>query len=104
MDSWLTLNINPLKNKKYIAVCLIQKRTPGSTRGPAYWLERVMGIEPTSRAWKARVLPMNYTRICNLHYTINTGRDDWIRTSDPLLPKQMRYQTAPRPDFITKEV
>ena len=26
------------------------------------------------------------------------GRDDWIRTSDPLLPKQMRYQAAPRPD------
>ena len=27
-----------------------------------------------------------------------TGRDDWIRTSDPLLPKQMRYQAALRPD------
>ena len=26
------------------------------------------------------------------------GRDDWIRTSDPLLPKQMRYQAALRPD------
>ena len=26
------------------------------------------------------------------------GRDDWIRTSGPLLPKQMRYQAAPRPD------
>ena len=25
------------------------------------------------------------------------GRGDWIRTSDPLLPKQMRYQTAPLP-------
>ena len=24
------------------------------------------------------------------------GRSDWIRTSDPLLPKQVRYQTAPR--------
>ena len=24
-------------------------------------------------------------------------RDDWIRTSDPLLPKQVRYQAAPRP-------
>jgi hypothetical protein len=22
------------------------------------------------------------------------GRGDWIRTSDPLLPKQMRYQAA----------
>ena len=26
------------------------------------------------------------------------GRGDWIRTSDPLLPKQMRYQTALLPD------
>jgi hypothetical protein len=26
-------------------------------------LERVMGIEPTSSAWKAVVLPLNYTRM-----------------------------------------
>ena len=26
-------------------------------------LERVMGIEPTSSAWKAEVLPLNYTRM-----------------------------------------
>ena len=26
-------------------------------------LERVMGIEPTSRAWEAFVLPLNYTRL-----------------------------------------
>ena len=25
-------------------------------------LERVMGIEPTQSAWKAEVLPLNYTR------------------------------------------
>jgi len=25
-------------------------------------LERVMGIEPTPSAWKAEVLPLNYTR------------------------------------------
>ena len=25
-------------------------------------VERVMGIEPTSQAWEARVLPLNYTR------------------------------------------
>ena len=28
---------------------------------------------------------------------VNTGRDDWIRTSDPLLPKQVRYQAALHP-------
>jgi hypothetical protein len=26
-------------------------------------LERVIGIEPTSSAWKAEVLPLNYTRL-----------------------------------------
>ena len=26
-------------------------------------LERVVGIEPTSSAWKAEVLPLNYTRL-----------------------------------------
>ena len=26
------------------------------------FMERVMGIEPTSSAWKAEVLPLNYTR------------------------------------------
>ena len=26
-------------------------------------LERVMGIEPTTSAWKAGVLPLNYTRV-----------------------------------------
>ena len=26
-------------------------------------MERVMGIEPTQSAWKAEILPLNYTRI-----------------------------------------
>src|SRR5690625_4269106 len=30
-------------------------------------MERVMGIEPTSSAWKAEVLPLNYTRIIKLY-------------------------------------
>ena len=30
------------------------------------------------------------------------GRDDWIRTSGPLLPKQVRYQTALHPDASTE--
>ena len=28
-------------------------------------LERVMGVEPTSKAWEAFILPMNYTRRYN---------------------------------------
>ena len=34
-----------------------------------------------------------------LNYRRGTGRADRIRTCDPLLPKQVRYQTAPRPDL-----
>ncbi len=29
---------------------------------PLLILERVMGIEPTSKAWEAFILPLNYTR------------------------------------------
>ncbi len=31
-------------------------------------LERVMGIEPTQSAWKAEILPLNYTRTSLLPY------------------------------------
>ena len=42
--------------------------------------KRVMGIEPTYLAWKASVLPLNYTRIAY--------RGDRIRTCDLLVPNQ----------------
>ena len=29
---------------------------------PTKFLERAMGIEPTSKAWEALILPMNYAR------------------------------------------
>ena len=43
-------------------------RRPGAADGPQERrspesLERVMGIEPTRSAWKADVLPLNYTRL-----------------------------------------
>ncbi len=31
-------------------------------------MERVMGIEPTISAWKAEVLPLNYTRTSPVSY------------------------------------
>ena len=34
----------------------------------------------------------------NFHDKEKIGRDDWIRTSDPLTPSQVRYQAAPHPD------
>ena len=32
------------------------------------------------------------------------GRGDWIRTSDPLRPRQVRYQAALRPDVVVGRV
>ena len=34
-------------------------------------MERVMGIEPTCSAWKADILPLNYTRTATLIIIIN---------------------------------
>ena len=56
-------------------------------------MERVMGIEPTLLAWKAKVLPLNYTR------KVGNGRDDTIRTCDPLVPNQVLYQAELRPEI-----
>ena len=44
------------------------------------YVKRVMGIEPTYLAWKANVLPLNYTRMLS--------RGDRIRTCDLLIPNQ----------------
>ena len=51
-------------------------------------MERVKGIEPSRPAWKAGALPLSYTR------KIKNGRSSRIRTCDPLVPSQVRYQTA----------
>ena len=61
-----------------------------------------MGIEPTTSAWKAEVLPLNYTRVHNaflIDLPIFIGRSGRIRTCDPLLPRQVLYQTEPRPEY-----
>ena len=36
-------------------------------------VERVMGIEPTQSAWKAGVLPLNYTRRSNSNMMVEGG-------------------------------
>ena len=51
--------------------------------------ERVMGIEPTYPAWKAGVLPLNYTRMIKYEVMFfKTHRGDRIRTCDLLVPNQ----------------
>ena len=70
-------------------------------------MERVKGIEPSRPAWKAGALPLSYTRIkVSLKRSIKkktnyespsiptVGRDSRIRTCDPLVPSEVRYQTA----------
>jgi hypothetical protein len=66
-----------------------------------------MGIEPTTSAWKAEVLPLNYTRIIRViffFYLTNIhGREDRIRTCDPLVPNQVLYQAELLPEYGAPE-
>ena len=48
--------------------------------------KRVMGIEPTYPAWKASVLPLNYTR--KVFFKLYANRGDRIRTCGLLIPNQ----------------
>ena len=50
--------------------------------------KRVMGIEPTYLAWKASVLPLNYTRKQSDMKLMRYHRGDRIRTCDLLVPNQ----------------
>jgi hypothetical protein len=50
-------------------------------------LERVKGIEPSSSAWKAEVLPLNYTRTI---YIRKYGATDGNRTHECLNHNQVR--------------
>ena len=52
----------------------------------------VAGIEPTLTVLETAVLPLNYTPT----YLIN-GREDRIRTCDPLVPNQVLYQAELHP-------
>ena len=57
-------------------------------------MERMMRIELTPSAWKAEVLPLNYTRIIDLLFQAGlkvNGAEDEIRTRDPRLGKAMLY-------------
>ena len=52
-------------------------------------LERVMRIELTTSAWKAEVLPLNYTRI--KYIIIKFGAPDRSRTHNLLIRSQTLY-------------
>ena len=52
--------------------------------------ERVMGIEPTYLAWKASVLPLNYTRI----YHVIPNAQSRNRTSDTRIFSPLLYRLS----------
>jgi hypothetical protein len=56
--------LEPTTGIEPVASSLPRKCSTPELRGLQI-LERVMGIEPTLSAWKAEVLPLNYTRILN---------------------------------------
>ena len=49
------------------------RKTPHRRKSTGIIMERVTGIEPARPAWKAGILPLNYTRRCNGHYYSQTG-------------------------------
>ena len=49
-----------------------------------------MGIEPTCPAWKAGVLPLNYTRKSNMKYNAQNRN----RTSDTRIFSPLLYQLS----------
>ena len=65
----------PLQPLEYISMApqvgfepTTDRLTADSSTTELLWnnkMERVMGIEPTTSAWKAGVIPFNYTRITN---------------------------------------
>lgn len=75
--------------------CCTLRKFPTSVLRSSPNLERAMGIEPTTSAWKAEALPLNYARIL-----LFIGRGDRIRTCDTLLPRQVLYQTELHPDYF----
>jgi hypothetical protein len=67
-------------------------------------LERVMGIEPTSSAWKAEVLPLNYTRLVQTHHPyIRSGASNSFRRMPQSLTSQLPgpvCQACKNPDSL----
>jgi hypothetical protein len=69
---------------------------------------RLAGLEPATYGLEGRCsIRLSYRRVVHQPDRVprkrDVGRGRRIRTADPLLPKQMRYQTAPCPDLRKPE-
>jgi hypothetical protein len=58
----------------------------------------VAGIMP--RDFAVISSAVDYLQPFDVNEASKIGRDDWIRTSDPLTPSQVRYQAAPHPEIF----
>lgn len=67
----------------------IRRETTGLSG--AILFRAISGLAAIWSQKQKEVIPRLWDNLLILH-----GRSDWIRTSDPLLPKQVRYQAAPR--------
>ena len=89
---------SPLSKFRYSTIVQADqknKETP-DFKGFLKKIERVMGIEPTYPAWKAGVLPLNYTRIFNYSQVGVTGFEpatSWSQT-------RRSSQAEPHPDML----
>ena len=63
-------------------------------------MERVMGIEPTRPAWKAGVLPLNYTR--KSFFLLTHSAKAWWRGEDSNL-RRLSQQIYSLPPLTARE-
>ena len=65
-------------------------------------MARLTGFEPVAYGLEVRCsIQLSYRRSCHMAIVKKVnGRGEVIRTPDPLLPKQMRYQAALRPELF----
>ena len=62
-------------------------------------MERAMGVEPTSKAWEAFILPMNYARIQFILYSKITEMQGFFAEAPPHAGRSIfdNVQDPPQP-------
>jgi hypothetical protein len=87
--------MEPTTGLEPVTSSLPRKCSTAELCGPLYKMERVMGIEPTSSAWKAEVLPLNYTRnLANNSRLAVSGRTQSIQFRRRTLMKHSKMNLS----------